>query len=76
VAQHRLISMDDTVIMKLPTEILRKMRSKSKMLDKIMTNYSKKAVPDCDFTTFLTYNHKLTKRERQIKLKRALARLI
>ena len=74
-SEHRLVSQADTIILKLPYTNLRNMRKKSKYLSKII-DQSSKFIPQCDFTTFLTYNKKLSIRQLRTKFKRAVRRQI
>ena len=75
VVAHKLISQAETTVLKLPFEIIKNMRKKSKVLSKVIEK-QKKIDPQCDFTTFLTYNKKLTRRQLRTKFKRAVRRQI
>lgn len=46
--QHHLVCKTDTVILKLPIEVLKQMRTKSKTLNRILKKESK-TLPECDF---------------------------
>lgn len=71
----RLISQDDTIILKLKRETLQKMRLRSKNLDKLL-RAEKKVKPEFDFTTFITYKHKLSMKQLILKFKRAVSRCV
>jgi signal-transduction protein with cAMP-binding, CBS, and nucleotidyltransferase domain len=75
VCEHRIVSQQDTVLLKLPYEHLKIMRKKSKLLSSIIDD-NMKVLPAVDFTTFYTYNKKLTTRQIVTKFKRAVRRLI
>jgi len=51
------------------------MRKKSKLISKVIDSQMK-IEPQCDFTAFLTYNKKLTRRQLRTKFKRAVRRQI
>lgn len=59
--KQRYISRADTVLLRLPVDTLQHMRTRSKVLDSILASEAKK-FPECDFSTFLTYNNQLTKK--------------
>lgn len=61
VVQQRIMCKSDTYILKLPLGVIKKMSSKSKNLKKILKEQSK-IYPECDFTTFLTYDYNKEKR--------------
>lgn len=73
--QHHLLCKTDTVILKLPIEVLKQMRTKSKTLNRILKKESK-ILPDCDFQTYLTYSRTLTWKQQLIKFKRAVRRSV
>jgi len=73
--KQRYISRADTVLLRLPVDTLQHMRTRSKVLDSILTQEAKK-FPECDFSTFLTYNNQLTKKQLKIKFKRAVRRQV
>ena len=56
---HRLVSQGDTIILKLPIQVLRESIKKSKNLKNITAQMAKNK-PICDFTTFLTFQRNLT----------------
>ena len=65
----------DTIVLKLPIEILKNMSKRSKTLLKIFKQEAKVKTM-CDFTTFLTYNQELSTRQLRTKFKRAVRRQI
>lgn len=73
--KQRYVSRADTVLLKLPIEVLQSMRGRSKVLDSILTDQAKK-FPECDFNTYLTYKNKLTPKQLQTKFKRAVRRQV
>lgn len=73
--QHHLVCKTDTVILKLPIEVLKQMRTKSKTLNRILKKESK-SLPECDFQTYLTYSRHLTQKQLLIKFKRAVRRSV
>jgi len=73
--QHHLVCKTDTVILKLPIDVLNQIRKKSKTLNRILKKESK-FLPECDFQTYLTYSRHLTKKQLHIKFKRAVRRSV
>lgn len=73
--QHHLVCKTDTVILKLPIEVLKQMRTKSKTLNRILKKESK-TLPECDFQTYLTYSRSLSQKQLLIKFKRAVRRSV
>jgi len=63
------------VILKLPIEVLKQMRTKSKTLNRILKKESK-TLPECDFQTYLTYSRSLSQKQLLIKFKRAVRRSV
>lgn len=73
--KHKLLATMDTVILKLNSEILLKMAKRSKLLANVFEK-ERFPRPACDFTTFLTYNQILTRKQLICKFKRAVRRQI